>query len=578
MRKTFLVLILVSGIVFCFAQEFNSFRYLSTSGALDGDVEYAFDPLDLNYLSGTRFFSGLSNFSGNDKILMNSGDNYLLLGTSTDKTFLKKLKAALLFKYYDQEDPLEINCYPSPYDVYPTTDWGRVEYTWQNYYDTNGNSLYDRYGYVHQKYENVAKDKGTDFFFVLSHQLGEKSVLGYKLGFLYSQESNTYAQDNILSALAGDPTWEYTYNIINLPEIDPTIAEETISSNYLGDFDTKDTNSTLRNQLGYLTKLNAWEFSGTYTLDYLDNCLETKDFASQIYSYNSDITNYYHAYRKNNYKENGMFNQISGRVRYILLPDDDPLHTGSVSCGLGFGLRTLNVERKELYNEDKDNNNNDSCYHNIINENLSASGDLTGINFSANTRLNYPLNNKTFIGTGLFYNLQIDDLEGDFTYNVTRLDSIFNYDGSWNENINIISKSAGKVKQEETVRIFRAPVGLEYWFTNNQKWAMRFGTVFTHKVEIYKESYAPTSIEPTIIEETYANGETYTNIDNNISLKESHCTKYSTSKTDFSYGICFKANNNLKIDLLTMFDNEDLELWNTDFLRNLKLSFTVIFK
>ena len=79
MRKTFLVLILVSGIVFCFAQEFNSFRYLSTSGALDGDVEYAFDPLDLNYLSGTRFFSGLSNFSGNDKILMNSGDNYLLL-------------------------------------------------------------------------------------------------------------------------------------------------------------------------------------------------------------------------------------------------------------------------------------------------------------------------------------------------------------------------------------------------------------------------------------------------------------------------------------------------------------------
>ncbi len=572
MRKTLLLLIFVISIVFCFAQEFNSFRYLSTSGALDGDVEYAFDPLDLNYLSGTRLYSGLSNFSGNDNIFMNSGDNYLLLGTSTDKTFLKKLKAALLFKYYDNEEPLTINCYPNPYDEYPTTDWGRVEYTWQNYSDTNGNELYDNYEYVHQKYENVDKNKGTDFSLVLSHPMGEKSVLGYKLCYLYSRESNTYAQDDILSLLSSAPTLEYTSTTYTLPEMDPTVEEETSSSNILGDFDTKDTNSTFRNQLGYLTKLNAWEFSGTFTLDYLNNCLETEDSASEVTIYNSDISDKANAYRKNTNEENGMFNQINGRIRYFLVSDDDPFHTGYISCGLGFGLKNLNVKQKELYNE----NEEDPYYYSS--KNFSASGDLTGINFSANTRLNYPLNNKTFIGTGLFYTLQNDDLKGDYTYQISKKASFFNYDGSWNYTINQISKSAGKVEQEETVKIFRAPVGLEYWFTNNMKWAMRFGTIFTHTVEIFKESFAPNLIEPTLTECTYANGETASQLNDNTSLKESHSTKYSTSKTDFSYGICFKANDNLQIDLLTMFDNNDLELWNTNFIRNLKLSFTVIFQ
>jgi len=572
MRKTLLLLIFVISIVFCFAQEFNSFRYLSTSGALDGDVEYAFDPLDLNYLSGTRLYSGLSNFSGNDNIFMNSGDNYLLLGTSTDKTFLKKLKAALLFKYYDNEEPLTINCYPNPYDEYPTTDWGRVEYTWQNYSDTNGNELYDNYEYVHQKYENVDKNKGTDFSLVLSHPMGEKSVLGYKLCYLYSRESNTYAQDDILSLLSSAPTLEYTSTTYTLPEMDPTVEEETSSSNILGDFDTKDTNSTFRNQLGYLTKLNAWEFSGTFTLDYLNNCLETEDSASEVTIYNSDISDKANAYRKNTYEENGMFNQINGRIRYFLVSDDDPFHTGYISCGLGFGLKNLNVKQKELYNE----NEEDPYYYSS--KNFSASGDLTGINFSANTRLNYPLNNKTFIGTGLFYTLQNDDLKGDYTYQISKKASFFNYDGSWNYTINQISKSAGKVEQEETVKIFRAPVGLEYWFTNNMKWAMRFGTIFTHTVEIFKESFAPNLIEPTLTECTYANGETASQLNDNTSLKESHSTKYSTSKTDFSYGICFKANDNLQIDLLAMFDNNDLELWNTNFIRNLKLSFTVIFQ
>jgi hypothetical protein len=503
---------------------------------------------------------------------MNSGDNYLLLGTSTDKTFLKKLKAALLFKYYDNEEPLTINCYPNPYDEYPTTDWGRVEYTWQNYSDTNGNELYDNYEYVHQKYENVDKNKGTDFSLVLSHPMGEKSVLGYKLCYLYSRESNTYAQDDILSLLSSAPTLEYTSTTYTLPEMDPTVEEETSSSNILGDFDTKDTNSTFRNQLGYLTKLNAWEFSGTFTLDYLNNCLETEDSASEVTIYNSDISDKANAYRKNTNEENGMFNQINGRIRYFLVSDDDPFHTGYISCGLGFGLKNLNVKQKELYNE----NEEDPYYYSS--KNFSASGDLTGINFSANTRLNYPLNNKTFIGTGLFYTLQNDDLKGDYTYQISTKASFFNYDGSWNYTINQISKSAGKVEQEETVKIFRAPVGLEYWFTNNMKWAMRFGTIFTHTVEIFKESFAPNLIEPTLTECTYANGETASQLNDNTSLKESHSTKYSTSKTDFSYGICFKANDNLQIDLLTMFDNNDLELWNTNFIRNLKLSFTVIFQ
>lgn len=68
--------------------------------------------------------------------------------------------------------------------------------------------------------------------------MGEKSVLGYKLCYLYSRESNTYAQDDILSLLSSAPTLEYTSTTYTLPEMGPTVEEETSSSNILGDFDT----------------------------------------------------------------------------------------------------------------------------------------------------------------------------------------------------------------------------------------------------------------------------------------------------------------------------------------------------
>ncbi|HRR98168.1 MAG TPA: hypothetical protein P5542_05685 [Candidatus Syntrophosphaera sp.] len=576
MKKTLIISIMVMAIALCSAQEFNSFRYLSTSGALEGDVEYALDPLQLHYLSGTRFFSDLSNVSGNDKILMNSGDNYLLLGVATDKTFLKKVKAALLFKYYDNEDPLEINCYPSPYDDYPTTDWGRVEYTWQNYFDTNNNSLYDYYEYLYQKYENIAKDKGTDFSLVLSHSLGEKSVLGYKLAYLCSTESNTSAQDDILTFLAGAPTGEYIYNSYNLPEMDPTVEEDTYSNKIIGDFNTDNNESTLCNQIGYMRQGKTWDLSGTYTLDYVDNSLKTNDFSSKLSLDNAVITENTIASRKNSYQEEGLYNQIEGRIRYNLVPDDNPFHTGFISGGLNLGLNTLNVEQNESYIEDSDNPT--YAYHTIKSEILSTSGDLTGINFAANTRLNYPLNHKTFIGTGFFYNLKNDNLKGNFSYDVSYVDSTFNNNGSWNYTYSRTSKSKGKIEQEETVTVFRVPVGIEYWFTNNMKWAMRFGSLFTHTVEIYKECYTPTLIEPTLVQFHFPDGTVNTELEENISLKESHSSKYVTSKTDFSYGICFKANDNLQIELLTMFDNEDITLWNTDFFRNLKLSFTIFFK
>ncbi|MDP3114146.1 MAG: hypothetical protein Q8M98_05140 [Candidatus Cloacimonadaceae bacterium] len=571
MKRMLFIAIILTIFTVCCAQEINSFRHLSTSGALDDDLEYVFSPLDLYYLNGTKLFSNLSNFDANDQIFMTNGGNYLLLGAASDKALFQKLKAAFLFKYYVNKFPLQIDCSPEP-NIF-TTSWGEVEYDWQSYYDTNNNGLYDRYRNITQKYKNLILDHGNETFLTLAYELTPKKILGYKIGYLKSLQSETYANSALLDFNYGAPTTDYYSRIMNLPDQDPTATEYNYELTREGDFNTEVSEHAIHNEFGYMQLGTKRELSCSYVFRYMKMENITDDQANRIEHNAIETTESESAYLKS--AQDGLYNELSGRARFTLVPDQDRKKEGFVSFNLALGILNLDAIDNDLYQyEDYAPNSN----HHTILENLRETGDISGLDLNTSVKFGYPLNKNTFFGTGLYYHFHKHTQDGDFNYSYSSIDTLFNTSGAWNSIRKETSISSGKTKHVNSVSSIRIPVGLEYWFSTNQKWAMRFGSVFTQVVDIMNDSYRPTLIEPTLIEIYYPNQTNpYVMLADNSYLVESHSIKTNTSATDFSYGLCYKANNNLQVELMSMFDQDNLDFWNTSFFRNLKLSFTISF-
>ncbi|HOA29539.1 MAG TPA: hypothetical protein PKL34_05830 [Candidatus Cloacimonadota bacterium] len=575
MKKSIVILILL-GMAICLAgQEFNSFRYLSTGGALDGDVEYAFDPLDLSYLKGIRFFTGLSNYSSEDQLFKDSSENYLLLGGSTDKTFITNLKAALLFKYHDTENPLPFDFYADPYDDIYVSTIGQAEYDWQGYIDTNGNNLYDNYVNYYQKFRNMELDKNSNLSLVLSYPLGENNVLGYKLGYVKDSSENSYCHQDMLYFDYGDPSYEGIYQMEALPDMDPLVNAYDEDSALTGDFKQTTDSSTLRNQLAYSHRGEKWELSGYYSLD-LGN-LDQDSNNEVLYKEHNSINSSFlrdEASSTHKYASDQMANRLAGRVRYTLVPNEDHAHSGYLAAAISVGMISNDVESRM-----RDYSNQYSpiaLERNIYEDIFDIDGDESGMELGLMSRLNMPLNSSTFFGLGIAYNHMSEKLDGTYDYYTAYLDTTYHaFTGEWVTAQKEISKSSGDVTGENYTHTVRVPVGLEYWFTSNAKWAMRFGSVFSHTTTISKYRYNPTLIEPTLIVEYTPDGIADSWIEDNTSLKENSSTKTSTSDNSFSYGIGYKANKNLQIDLLAMFDTDNAELWNTHFLRSLRLAFSI---
>lgn len=553
------------------AQEINSFRNLSTGGALDDDADLAFRTIDLNFLDGFRFFTNLSNFGGTDQILMNSGQNHLMIGAASDNVFIKNLKMAVLLKYYDNKNPLSYMVNPEPGVNYLA--FGETEYNYQAYEDNNGNNLYDYYVNIRQKYNKYTSSTGDESYLNLAYSLAPDKVLGLKVAELKSHSSHNYASNPIGNYSSGDPSYDFQMNVSNLPDMDPTVTEYEVDMTAKGDFSTKSNMDTFLADFAYMQALGNYEFTGKYTFRYISQDHETDDYASELQNMivqSSESESY-------KYKDTskGIHNLLSAGVRRNLIPQAKRKHAGFASLGLAVGFLNMEYDQSEIHaNEDYQQNS-----HLWISEDkLVESGTIKGMDFMFSFKTNIPLNPQTFFGTGLFYKYGFKDMIGDYRYTYSAVDTTFNILGEWNNAFKTSALSEGDVKHEASISTYSIPVGLEYWFTPNQKWAMRFGSIFTQTMQTENRSYKPTKIEPMLVENYYPNQtEPDMYISDNTYLIESSSEKSRSSHTTYSYGLGYKASENLQIDLMGIFDQSDLEVWNTSFFRNLRLAFSIAF-
>ena len=138
--------------------------------------------------------------------------------------------------------------------------------------------------------------------------------------------------------------------------------------------------------------------------------------------------------------------------------------------------------------------------------------------------------------------------------------------------------------REEFTTTFEAVSGIEFKFTENNKWLMRIGSIFTVVKTVNDDKIQITEHSATV-EENWTGANTYstTNSDNEYVSSSVH-TITTTSATLFRYGLGYRPNENLSIDILGVFDgsgnvptngSENEDLLDLAFIKSLKLGFSL---
>lgn len=578
MRRIILCLSIILITSLAFAQNFNSFRNLSTGGALQGEVEKAFDPVDLYSLNGIHLFSGLSNLSANDKIFANDGESYFLLGAASDKVFIKNLKASLFFRFSDVQTPKAI-IYNPGIGTTPLTGEGQVHSKWEMYKDTNNNDLYDRYESKTMTLKNSEEKQKIDLFLVLSHKLRDDLVMGYRFGYINAGESKNAARQQMQLADMDSHSYDIVTILKNLQDFDPIISQYEKTNREKGDFSTENTSNKIQNQIAAMLDREKWDLSIYLRNEYGTDKDITDDKAS---SYEEELSADYYIDKNENFilkdEYKGMINQLFGRFRYKFLETKRFRYPGNLALGLGFrhSFFKSNYTEDTIYEHD-DIDFLDDRYTRLATDKYSYDADAKGLGFMGSVVLSYPLNERTMLGMGVLCDINKVKREGDYSFSFEAETSSFTDVSDWQNTSTAYQYEKGDITLEDISSTLSVPVGLEYWFTNNMKWAMRFGSMFKRTMKIEKSLHEPTEITPRTVQDEWADGSVnITHLPYVSELENLSNTKVINS-TDLSYGICYQANKNLKIELLGMFEKGNTDLWNTDFIQSLKLSFSLKF-
>ncbi|MBW6516646.1 MAG: hypothetical protein K0B81_08565 [Candidatus Cloacimonetes bacterium] len=574
MRTLIIIICLTLIATALFSQEINSFRNLSTGRALLDNLDFILDPLDIRYVSGIRLYTNLSNLSAEDRIFMNDGSNHFLMAISTDEIFYEGFRAAFMATYYDNKHPRPIQFYPNPYGEWLEVGFGEVEHIWQEFRDTNLNGLYDTHHIVQQSFENSEYHSGNEFYLNLSYQINEEHAVGFKTGLFTTKSGYNYLSNNMLGYSSGTPTFDYLEQIFNLPENDPTQEELELEIARNGEFETELRDVRWMNHFAYSFQPDDIEYRVGLVLATIHENEFTED---EIYL-SPTQENALYCYEK---EVAGLFIAFNGGARYTFRQMPERRHDGFISAHAQIGFHILDNEtfQEMAYERDTIDEVFDISESFGWSDTMSEKGDIRSTDFLTSIRFSYPLNDRTFFGTGLRYHYTDFDIENDFhqAYESSETAYFIPMD-EWLYTTDTESAIRGKSQHQRRINLFSIPVGLEYWFTNNRQWALRFGSQFTQRVETFNTLYQPTHVEPEITH-VYLPDEDdpIIYIEDNTYEIGSESRKMRSSQTIYSYGVCFIPSRNLQIDLMGLFDQDDIEVWNTDFIRNLRISFSLRF-
>ncbi|MBU8870997.1 MAG: hypothetical protein KOO60_09075 [Gemmatimonadales bacterium] len=581
-----------------------SFRNQALGGAISDDFDLIYDPIELRFVNGVNVFTNLSNLSNNNELFMDDySNNELFLGLSAENPWFNNVWSSVLFKFRDYRTPGYVS-FDRGEDL-SASGYGYLEGEYSGYLDSNLDGLLDTYNTYSYMEEDYTEEKNYDFILNNSAEISGL-VVGLRFAKGHNEESETWANGYGEYEDEEEEYWNWGQSTYSWTERNHLLDEglDTAFTSQSGDFD----NLYERSYTSLSASAMDPDFWGSYELRgdlHFTSYLET-DNSMGVYSrtdedYNTEhdayLTNDYLDYSQNEVGEyDGSELGFAISLRKTFDQQAERKNDGFWKVGMGGSLgsydyldhqdvtRTAVGERFDGFGQD----NSDYLMDENLIQSESNDGTADTKGFYLGGLLNIPANEEVYFGIGAYFNKmsQTGDLANLGNMSYTTIRTV--YEDSFTEEddaSDYVSVTTDAKVADHTLEYFSTsmfiPVGLEWKFTKSNKWAMRFGANFNAVRYTWNDLYQITSKDTAVTETVYGDGVVEVATGENEYISTTNQREFSETTVEYCYGLGYQPNENLQVDLLTIFDDTNDrpsdEIWTTGYLRRLRLSFSLKF-
>ncbi len=579
------------------AQEPISFRSNALGGIVNDDLDLVYDPIELQFVDGIRLYTNLSNLtSSQEQLFDNISDDEFLFGISSENPLLGFLWHSALVRFQNSETSNSVGI-DSDLDGY-TDIYGNGtlidEYT--AYMDSDYDGLFDLKQMFSQEKSNFTIDDSYSFILNNSFKLWILAM-GVKLSMYNATSTGNTAPsslgtgNNVLSGVGSDdPTFSRSVTTHLFEDgYDNLIWSEA------GNFNSE--NKFSFTNLDVSAMVNLWDFEMRADVALYSNQTLSNDddgYSGQYKYFEPEITDYDDDYSETDSyisktDEDGGGVVLGGSARYTFDEQDERKNDGfwkvGVSADFGsydyIGSTSSQFLSTVTYFDGLNTNNTDFFRTNSEHISTTDNGTKKTSAFAINGRLNIPLDENVHFGIGAFLNKSTKNRETNYTES---LNDVLDYDYTdtdYNEN-DYLTTETSQLSADRNFEIlktiFACPAGLEYRTGKENKWSLRFGSIFTMTNQTINDAKQITGSEPHVTETEYGDGDIDIDFDDNIYESTSEHTRTTSSSTVFTYGVGYNPMENLQIDVLGFLGTNDNSIIDASFYRNLRLSFTMKFQ
>ncbi len=557
----------------------SSFRNIALGSIIDDDLDLVNDPIELKFVEGSRLYTNLSNLvNTNEEILANNSSDTFLIGYSTKNPFMGNLWNSIFFEFQKTKiaNPVQIDSDLNGFD--DVFGHGLLSDEFTGYFDINGDGLYDIIEQISQERSDYDEVNQVEFTLNNTYDTGN-FVLGAKIHY------SSYSSDEDISY-----DMNFTHHLIEENYNDYTLNQfDNSNDHYLNSFLDFQASILLPDFRGYEVRgdfifmnqnySSDQQINDHYREDYFDpDILDLEDF-----NIVEDVS-------KNIVERPGNAFTLGTSMRKTFAKATQRKNDGYWKIGGGITLGSYDYSDldevtqtyTEKYYDGLDTLLTDYLEIDTENALIQDNGTQKTTQFSVMGKLNYPLNEKIYFGIGLNYNYQILNRETDF---VESIENIYDYEilDEYATAADYITTESYSITADRTYEQynsnFSVPVGIEYKFTNNNKWDLRFGSFFRSVCSTTNDAKVIKDATPFTTETIYGDSTFYVDIEDYTYDSTSEQTKSTNSSTNYYYGLGFRPTDNLQIDLLGFLGGigDENDLFNADFYKQLRLSFTLKF-
>jgi hypothetical protein len=577
-----------------------SFRSQALGGAIFDDLDLVYDPIELRFVDGVRIYTNLSNLtSTEEQVLNNISDNEFLFGASWKNRFTFDLWTSFLVRYQKSRfsNPVSINS-----DLTGGNDLfgeGNLSNVYAAFLDTSfpPDGLYDIKQTISQEKTNFSNARMQTLILNNSLLLSDLTV-GLQLVFGKESDelttaSGIYGRGPVFGAFFGDPSASLKYDRFQVQEN----LFKDYSQNVAGNFSTSSEHNFTHIYLSFMKPFNLFTDSLELRADlgYLKESFKSNindQYSGSVENFEQDIPDYLDRYSetealgvKQEDDGNGFLVGISAKKVFKKAPERK--NDGFWRVRLGFNRNGFDYtynDENPFRSEDKFFDGTDTLFvdenHSFTEDNtVSDNGDGTYKQYFASGLVNLPLGERVSVGIGVLFSSADVNRTTEYVESFSSVEDFERVDDTLTFNdfqTTITEGKSAKRTFESRDYLFRFPVGIEYKFTKNKKWSLRFGSIFTYNRIEESDALEITDSRPLVNTIEYGDGTVEETINDNISESVSSHRKEAQSQTTFVYGLGFTPTDNLQIDLLGFLGTTAGEqILDTEFYRKLRISFTL---